>query len=112
MIFDLASVLVARQLDVVIDHGFWTKRSRDWARSRLASAAADVVLVHLTASDVELIRRLETRNAALPVGTFLTFLITEDMFHAFSEHFEPPSKGEVDVTIDAQPRPGEPGRTQ
>lgn len=109
MIFDLASALVARQLDVVIDHGFWTKRSRDWARSRLASAAADVVLVHLTASDVELIRRLETRNAALPAGTFL---ITEDMFHAFSEHFEPPSKGEVDVTIDAQPSPGEPGRTQ
>lgn len=99
MLFELASALAARQLDVVIDHGLWTKESRTWARSRLASAKADVVLVHCTAPDIELIRRIEARNAVLPAGTFL---ITEDMFHTFSKHFEPPSMAEVDVTVDAE----------
>jgi predicted kinase len=98
-IFELASALAARQLDVVIDHGLWTKESRTWARSRLASATADVVLVHFTASDVELMRRIEARNAVLPAGTFL---ITEDMFHTFSKHFESPSMDEVDITVDAE----------
>jgi predicted kinase len=104
MIFELATSLAARQLDVVIDHGLWTKESRIWARTRLASAQADVVLVHFAAPDVELIRRIEARNADLPAGTFL---ITEDMFHIFSKHFEPPSMEEVDVTIDAGSSPAE-----
>src|SRR5687768_3777685 len=36
MFFELTEALVSRGMDVVIDHGFWKRETRDRARQRLA----------------------------------------------------------------------------
>jgi predicted kinase len=96
MIFDLTEALVSRGVDVVIDHGFWKRESRDRARRRLANTGAQIELIYFQIPDPVLRERLRARNAALPAGTFA---ITEEMFELFSSWFEPPDESERAILI-------------
>jgi predicted kinase len=100
MIFELARAFASRNIDVVIDHGFWTRQSRNWAREQLAESGVEVRLLYLDASDAELLSRLERRNSALPLGTFV---ITEEMFEMFSSSFEPPAADEAHTIVHLEP---------
>jgi predicted kinase len=100
MFFDLTEALVSRGVDVVIDHGFWKRESRDRARWRLAGAGAQVELIYLQVPDAVLLERLRARNASLPEGTFV---ITEEMFELFSAWFEPPDDSERAIVVGAEP---------
>src|SRR5258708_25920467 len=91
MVLELALTLAARGVDTVIDHGFWSRESRDSARAFLAGAQADVVLVYFDAPTSVLKERLRSRNAELPEGAFE---ITEEMFEQFSTWFEAPGPDE------------------
>lgn len=91
MIFDLTEALVRRRVDVVIDHGFWKRETRDRARRRLADTGARIELIYFQIPDCVLRERLRGRNAALPAETFA---ITEEMFELFSSSFEPPGESE------------------
>jgi predicted kinase len=96
-ILELTKVLVSKNLNVVIDHGLWTRQDRNWVREKLAGSPAEVSLLYLTAPDTELLSRLERRNRALPAGAFV---ITEDMFQMFSSRFEPPTEDEAFTVVD------------
>src|SRR5205823_2219040 len=92
--------LVPRGIDVVIDHGFWRRATRDRARQRLANIGARIELIYFQVSDQVLLERLRSRNASHPEGTFV---ITEEMFALFSTWFEPPDDSECATVVGAGP---------
>ena len=57
-------------VNVVLDWGLWTREERDRYRTEAQALGIRVVLCVVGASREELLRRLEARNADLPVGTF------------------------------------------
>jgi predicted kinase len=65
IIDDISSRCLALGLDVVLDLGFWSRVSRDLARSRLAEIGADYRLYRLTCSDAASWSRVEARNQRL-----------------------------------------------
>jgi predicted kinase len=89
----LALRTLALGVNVVLDWGLWTREERDRYRTEAQEQSARVVLCVL---DVlprdELVRRLNTRNAALPPGTFR---IDEALLDYGLSSFERPTPAEL-----------------
>lgn len=70
LLWDLAVRLLGLGVDVIIDFGFWSREEREKFRGLAAAIGARTELHFLDVSAGELLRRLEARNADLPVGVF------------------------------------------
>ena len=89
---ELAEKLLRRDVDVILDFGFWSRQERDALRSFARQLGVDCITHYAAATPVVLERRREERIAAEPTDKF-TF--TADTLAEWIALFEPPEEVEL-----------------
>jgi predicted kinase len=84
--------LLALDVDVVLDWGFWGKAERLATRERVTARGGRCELIYFAVPDALILERLRRRNARLPDHTYE---ISETMFEELSRYFEPPGPDET-----------------
>ncbi|MEM6546550.1 MAG: ATP-binding protein [Pseudomonadota bacterium] len=77
---------------VIVDHGFWTRRSRDEARARAARLSVRLVHVYVTARDEVLRARMACRSGAVAERNVASF-------DALRAQFELPADDETAIVV-------------
>ncbi len=90
--WEIAEKVLSLGVDVILENGFWAREERDDLRERAAALGADSKLHFLDVSKDELLKRLRSRNAALPPDTFS---VTEAQLELWWGWFEPPTQDEL-----------------
>jgi predicted kinase len=83
--------------DVILDHGFWSRESRDRARARVASIGAGAVLYLVACPEAEGERRVSERSRDVPRDSLW---IDQAAVELFRKRFEPLEPDEKHVEID------------
>ncbi|HVK76228.1 MAG TPA: ATP-binding protein [Kofleriaceae bacterium] len=78
---------------VVLDFAGNTVRGRAWIRSLFEAAGADHALHWIDASDAECLDNIHRRNHEQPDGIYWG-QVSDELFHAVTPHFIPPSAEE------------------
>ena len=91
-LWDLAARVLVLGLDVILENGFWSRSEREEYRARAAQLGARSELHFTHATQAELLRRLATRNAERPWGTFQ---IDEGLLRSWWDVFEAPGDDEL-----------------
>jgi predicted kinase len=86
LIWQLTMQLLRSDRDVILDFGFWSRLSRDEARSKARSVGANFKLYSISCSEETMRERVLKRSAQLPAGALL---IDENAIQLFRERFEP-----------------------
>ena len=94
-----AEELLANEVDVVLDWGFWKSAERKAIRERFAKPGHTVELHYLSVSDDVWEARIETRNAAVLRGEIQAYRVDKNLRHKFDALFEPPEEREIDRLI-------------
>jgi predicted kinase len=68
--YELAARLLDLKIDVVMDHGFWSRVSRDRARTLAQKHSADVKLYYMNTPDEVALARVLKRSKNLDGNTF------------------------------------------
>lgn len=97
LIWRLASELLARGVDVILDFGFWSRFSRDDARRRVAGAGAACRLYQVSCDEQTLRSRVARRSADLPPDSLW---INQAAFEEFKARFEPLGDDEPRIQVD------------
>lgn len=79
---------------VILDHGFWTRASRDVLRLKAAVLGVPLTLYALTVPDGEALRRVRKRNAEAGA-----LFIADETYDLFRARFEPLGPDEVAVHV-------------
>lgn len=88
---DVAFDLAEKGIDVILDEGFWERKTRDEMRKRTKAIGAKFVLYFLD-TPIETIRdRVLRRNSNL---TKESFEISSEMLDSYLKHWEPPTEDE------------------
>jgi predicted kinase len=93
VIASLVPDLLGQGVSVVFDFAGNTVRSRAWVRSLFEAAGADHALHWIEASDDECLRNIHQRNEQKPQGVYWG-PVSDELFHAVTPHFVPPSPEE------------------
>lgn len=93
---DLWPRLLEHGVDVILDFGFWTRRSRDVARALALAAGAETRLYAVVCTDEVAKARCLSRNA----DPDRSFSIDEAAFEALRAKFEPVGPDEVFDLVD------------
>ncbi len=89
--WDIAARALRLGVDVVLENGFWTRADRDDYHARGTAVGAEVRLYYLDVPRDVLVRRLEARDAHLPLDTFP---ITAEQLDRWARDFQPPAPDE------------------
>ncbi|HEX7022468.1 MAG TPA: ATP-binding protein [Trueperaceae bacterium] len=91
LIWDVSRRLLALDVDVILDFGFWTRQKRAKFK-RLIEAEGSTPILYVHDLPLEVLReRLQQRNRSRPESAFE---ITEEMLRAFALQFESPEGDE------------------
>lgn len=93
----LAARLLTLGLDVILDHGFWSRNARDQARALAEHCKAEFKLYSLKASFDVLKARALKRSQNLDHETFF---IDENAFEVLKERFEALGEDEIHIAVD------------
>jgi len=93
-LWELAARALELGVDVILENGFWSRSEREEYRERAKKLGARSELHYVHASEAELLRRLEQRNAQLPPNTFW---IDSARLQGWFQLFEPPNDDELDA---------------
>lgn len=91
-------------VSVVLDVGANTVARRVWVRSLFEGAGADHVLHLIEASDDECLGNIHRRNREKPAGIYWGD-VSDEIFHAVTAHFVPPTPEEGFHVVHAGRRP-------
>jgi len=105
VIWRAATRLAELGVDVVLDFGFWTRRSRDAARERARQLGADVRLYDVVCPEEERRRRVLARTARGEPGTLW---INEAAIDVFEKRVEPLGADEERIVVDGTAAPTDP----
>ncbi len=89
VIFDLSKKLLDKDIDVVLDFGFWTKNERN-SISKIFEGY-DIKFVYLKLEDDEIFKRIENRNKHLGKDEYF---MDKETFKFLSSKFEDFEKNE------------------
>jgi len=82
--------------DVILDFGFWSRQSRDNARSRVETVGAKLKLYHVTCPEAIMRRRVLERSQDPPQDSLW---INEPAFELFKSRLEPLGNDEEHIVI-------------
>ena len=99
LIWQIVARLVELDVDVVLDSGVWTRRSRDEARERARQLGAAAQLYQLTCSEAEMRRRVLARTAVMPPGALWINGAAIDLFRL---RLEPLGPDEDHIVINSE----------
>ena len=83
---------------VILDHGFWTRESRDELRAKAAALGVPLILYTLDLPDDEALRRIRQRNEEAGA-----LYIADETYRLFRTRFEP--IGPDEAAVSAAPVP-------
>jgi predicted kinase len=93
IMWDVTARALQLGTNVILDFGFWGKSEREEYRARAASIGAKSIVHFLNVPEHELLARLETRNANLPIGTFQ---IPASKLREWLQIFQAPTEDELE----------------
>ncbi len=97
LIWNLTLQLLRLNQDVILDFGFWSRASRDEARSKAKIVNAEVKLYFVTCSEVVMRKRVVKRNNNLPNDSLW---IDENAFELFKKTYEALGEDENYIVIE------------
>ena len=89
--------LIDKNINVVLDWGFWTRKEREFIKDFYKSHGIDCELHYIDISDDVWKARIEQRNQTVLTDKTSAYYVNENLFAKFSSIFEAPSEDEVDV---------------
>lgn len=98
-LFDLALELHSAGVDAILDFGFWTKESRQYARTFFAQQCVETRLIYINIPEELRAENLNKRNEKLSAGDGMGYAIDEGMKKILDGKFEEPSSDEVDEVV-------------
>lgn len=96
VIWQVATQALRLEQDVILDFGFWSRSSRDDARSRVEEVGAKSILYSVVCSNDVMKARTLARTEKMPEGTLY---IDETMLESLRLRFEPVSADETHNVI-------------
>ena len=96
LIWSFAEKFVQRDIAVILDHGFWTRASRDQAKTRAIAMRAEPRFYEMVCAPSVADARVLKRNETLEPGTLF---IPPGALDIFRSRFEPMTPDEERVTI-------------
>lgn len=88
---DVAFLLAEKGMDIILDEGFWERKTRDEMRKRIEAIGAHCVLYYLDTPLETMRERVLRRNRNL---TKESFEISIAMLESYLHLWEPPTKDE------------------
>ena len=98
VVWSVASEILKRGGDVILDFGFWKYKDREKQRKLALEIGVDSKLYYVTCNRSDIVERLHVRNKEKPEGAVE---ITDEMFDFYSPGFEPPCAGEKYILIES-----------
>lgn len=100
-LFRKAAEILGCGMNVVLDWGFWQKKSRKTARAFFEQQGIACEFHYLCISDAEWKRRIEKRNQQVRSGESDAYLVDEGLAAKFERLFETPSRDEMEIWLEA-----------
>ena len=89
--------LISKDINVVLDWGFWTKAERESAKGFYKSRNIECELYYIDKSDETWKSRLHKRNNAVLANETSAYYVDDNLSAKFASIFEVPSEDEIDV---------------
>lgn len=89
--------LISKDINVVLDWGFWTKAEREPAKGFYKSRNIECELHHIDISDETWKSRLHKRNNEVFANETSAYYIDDNLAAKFASIFEVPSEDEIDI---------------
>ena len=96
-LFRKALDLAAAGCSVILDWGFWTKASRENARTFFRSHTLPCELHYIEVTDEQWESNIHQRNRAVEEGRESAYFIDKGLRNKLNERFVPPDMDEIDV---------------
>ena len=88
--------LIDKNINVVLDWGFWTKKERDFTKDFYKAHSIDCELHYIDINDDVWKTRIEQRNKAVLADETNAYYVDENLLAKFNSMFEVPSEDEID----------------
>lgn len=95
LIWVYATRLLELKQEVILDAGFWSRRSRDEARAKTKALGAEIKLYFLDVPEAIMLERTRKRNENLQGSLY----IDDQAFELFKTRFEPLGKDEEHTVV-------------
>ena len=89
--------LIDKNINIVLDWGFWTRKEREFAKDFYKSRGIDCELHYIDISDDVCKARIEKRNKAVLTDKTSAYYVDENLLDKFNSIFETPSEDEIYV---------------
>lgn len=89
--------LISKDINVVLDWGFWTKAERESAKGFYKTRNIECMLHYIDISDETWESRLHERNNAVLANKTNAYYVDDNLATKFASIFEVPSEEEIDV---------------
>ena len=89
--------LIDKNINIVLDWGFWTRKEREFAKDFYKSRGIDCELHYIDISDDVWKARIEQRNKAVLTDKTSAYYVDANLLDKFNSIFETPSEDEIDV---------------
>ncbi len=95
-LFEKAAEILSTGISVVLDWGFWTRRSREWARHFFQERGFLTEMVYIDPPEEVREGWIAARNAAVAAGTEEAYPVDEGLADKMEALFEEPDLSELD----------------
>ncbi len=96
MIWSLAEKLLKKNVSVILDYGFWSRKDRDEYRSRAKELGVNCEIHTFLLEDEVALSRLLKRTSDLPNGELF---IDENAYHVLRRKYQPLEKDEPHTLV-------------
>jgi predicted kinase len=93
---DVAFQLAEKGINIILDEGFWEKKTRDEMRERTDAVGANLVMYYLDTPIEKIRERVLKRNSNI---TKESFEISIEMLNGYLKYWEPPTEDEEFILI-------------
>ena len=88
---------IDKNINIVLDWGFWTKKERDFTKDFYKSLGIDCEFHYIDISDDVWKARIERRNKTALTDETSAYYVDENLLMKFNSIFEAPGEDEIDV---------------
>ena len=89
--------LIDKNINVVLDWGFWTKKERNFTKDFYKSRGVECELHYIDISDETWKVRIEQRNKAVLTDKTGAYYVDENLLAKFNSMFDVPNEADIDV---------------
>ena len=95
--YGLAREMIAKEISVIFDSGFWTKAEREQVKKHFADQGIQTELHYVKVPEERRLRQLDRRNKSLQGSPSRQYIIGRELLARLDSRFEEPDADEIDV---------------